>query len=62
MSMCRFASRDDEGYRQIMGEILILVSDKERKVQQALEEDRGIATMKTGNSSSTTSPSVAQCM
>jgi len=62
MSMCRFASRDDEGYRQIMGEILILVSEKERKVQQALEEDPGIATMKTGNSSSTTSPSVAQCM
>ena len=45
-----------------MGEILILVSEKERKVQQALEEDPGIATMKTGNSSSTTSPSVAQCM
>ncbi|KUJ09878.1 ankyrin [Mollisia scopiformis] len=32
MSMCRFPSRDDEGYKQILGEILILVSDKERKL------------------------------
>jgi len=61
--MCRFPSRDDEGYKQILGEILILVSEKERKVQQAPEEHRGIAAMKTGNSSSTTSPSVAtHCM
>ncbi|KAG9244623.1 hypothetical protein BJ878DRAFT_550029 [Calycina marina] len=61
MSMCRFTSIYDDGYKQVLGEILILVSEKERKLQLALE-GAGIANMKTGTSSRVTSPSVAHSL
>ena len=62
MSMCRFVSRDDEGYKQVSGEILILISEIQRKKQDALEKDKEGAKQETASESQMITASAAHCM
>jgi ankyrin repeat domain-containing protein 50 len=62
MSMCRFPSRDDEGYKQVLGEIQILVLEIEKKRERnAIEMGKGPANLKTASPSQATSASAAPC-
>ncbi|KAH8599520.1 ankyrin repeat-containing domain protein [Bisporella sp. PMI_857] len=55
MSMCRFPGRDDEGYQQILGEIQILLSGLQKKIEQAvLEQERALSSSKKEPSIQTT--------
>lgn len=63
MSMCRFPSKDDEGYKQVVGEIRVLMPKIQKKREQdAFEKDREHAGLKTGSPSQTTTASTAYCM
>ncbi|OAF56656.2 hypothetical protein VC83_07280 [Pseudogymnoascus destructans] len=63
MSMCRYPSRDDEGYRQVSGEIQILISNiQKRKEHDLLEMERNIANLKTGSPSQMTTASAASSL
>lgn len=63
MSMCRFPSNDDEGYKQVSGEIKILISEIQRKNEQDLiEKEREVVNSRTGSPSQTTTSSAAYCM
>jgi hypothetical protein len=61
--MCRYPSRDDEGYKQVSGEIKILISEIQRKKEQdALEKEKEITNLRTGSPSQTTTTSATHCM
>jgi ankyrin repeat domain-containing protein 50 len=63
--MCRFPSKDDEGYKQVSGEIQILVRGVQQKMEQeqdALEKEREIANLKSVSPSQTTTASASYCM
>jgi ankyrin repeat domain-containing protein 50 len=63
MSMCRFPSKDDEGYKQISGEIKILISEiQKRKIQDVVEKEREIVNLRTDSPSQTTRTSATYCM
>jgi len=62
MSMCRFVSRNDEGYLQVSGELQILLLEIGRKKQDALELDREGARVETASESQTTTASTVPCM
>jgi hypothetical protein len=60
MSMCRFSSKEDEGYKQVSGEIQILIS----KIQEGLdahERQREVANLQVRAISQTTTSSVPYC-
>lgn len=64
MTMCQFTGKDDEGYRQISGEIKIIISElQHRKEQDKLEKisEREIMKSRAGSPSQTTTASVAYC-
>lgn len=62
MSMCRFSSRDDEGYKQVVGEIQVLISAIQKRMERsAAERDRELETLKTGPPSETTTASAVYC-
>lgn len=53
MDMCRFTSKEDEGYKKVGGELRVFVSDtrkalqenenlEERMQREQLEEDEGL--------------------
>lgn len=61
--MCRFSSKDDEGYRQILGEIQILILGIQKgREQVALERDKELSDLKTRSPSQVTTASTAPCM
>lgn len=63
MSMCRFASKDDEGYKQVSGEIQILIAGIQQKMEQAaLEKEKAAASLLTRSPSQTTAASGPSCM
>ncbi|KFY25359.1 hypothetical protein V491_01785 [Pseudogymnoascus sp. VKM F-3775] len=63
MSMCRYQSKDDEGYRQVSGEIKILVSNiQKRNEYDVLEIEKNIANLKTGSPSQLTTASAASSL
>ncbi|MCJ1403576.1 hypothetical protein MMC11_006799, partial [Xylographa trunciseda] len=60
MSMCRFPNRDDEGYKQVSGEIQIVISDiQRRREQDVLEKDKQLTSLRTESPSQTTTSSAA---
>jgi hypothetical protein len=63
MSMCRFSSKDDEGYKQVSGEIKILVAEIQQKMEQAaFESEKLVAEAQVGSPSQTTTASTSYCM
>lgn len=61
MSMCRFQSKSDEGYRQILGEVLIIISEIQREAKNAKsEKDKNPADLVASSPSQTTA-SIAYC-
>jgi hypothetical protein len=61
MSMCRFQSRADEGYKQIVGEMTIIISDIQRRMKQVMPK-KGREPADLGSSSpSQTTASTAYC-
>jgi hypothetical protein len=62
MAMCRFQSKDDEGYKQVVGEIQMLMFEIQRRREQvALEKGIELANVKTGSPSQTTTASATYC-
>jgi hypothetical protein len=60
--MCRFPSKDDEGYKQVSGQIKNLVSGVQQRMEQAaLEKERVVANLQTGSPSQTTTASASYC-
>jgi len=62
MSMCRFASRNDEGYLQVSGELQILLVEIGRKMQDAPDLDGEGAKVETASESQVTTASSVPCM
>jgi len=61
--MCRFPSKDDEGYRQVLGEIQILLNKIQKKKElEAPKKAHEIANVKAGSPSQMTAGSTAYCM
>jgi hypothetical protein len=61
MSMCRFPSKEDEGYKQVSGEIQIIMS----KIQERLDaegRDRETTNLPIRAPSQTTTNSTPYCM
>jgi hypothetical protein len=55
MEMCRFQTKSDEGYRQILGEVLIIISDIQRGAKKAIfEKDKSPADLVASSPSQTT--------
>ena len=63
MSMCRFTSRDDQGYKMILGGISSVVSRVEKKLEeaQATQVDT-VETVETVSLSQRTTSSAKYCM
>ncbi|KAL3417553.1 ankyrin repeat protein [Phlyctema vagabunda] len=59
MSMCRFASKDEAGYKQILGELMILISRIQNREQNVLEKRGEPPSMKADSPSETTTASVS---
>jgi len=57
MSMCRFTSRDDQGYKMILGGISSVVSRVEKKLEEAQA-----AQVETVSLSQRTTSSAKYCM
>ncbi len=62
MSMCRFSSREDEGYKQVLGEIRILISEIPKEEQDLLDKYKEGAKLETASESQTTIASATRCM
>lgn len=62
MSMCRFLSRDDEGYKQISGEIKLLYLGIKQRGRSPVKEIDKVTNSRTGSPGQATIDSVAQCM
>jgi hypothetical protein len=63
MSMCRFPSKDDEGYKQVSGEIKILIAEIQQKMEQAaFERERLVVEAQVGSPSQATTTSTSYCM
>jgi hypothetical protein len=60
--MCRFSSREDEGYKQVLGEIRILISEIPKEEQDLLDKDKEGAKLETASESQTTIASATRCM
>ena len=61
MSMCRYPSKEDEGYKQVSGEIQILMSN----IQERLDvhaRDKEIANLRVRAPSQITTGSTPYCM
>ena len=62
MSMCRYPSKDDEGYQQVSGQLRILVANiQKRNEHDVLGKMRELANLKTESPSQMTTASVASC-
>jgi hypothetical protein len=63
MSMCRFLGKDDEGYKQVSGEIKIIISEIQRKKKRdTVEKEREIVKLRIDSPSQTTTNSATYCM
>jgi len=60
MSMCRFTSRDDQGYKMILGGILSVVSRVEKKLEEA--QAAQVEIVETVSLSQRTTSSAKYCM
>lgn len=62
MWMCRFHSKADEGYRQIVGEITIVISEIQRRTKQLTLKTTPEPAITEVSSPSQTTASTAYCM